>query len=105
MAKPRTACVVMPTTTTLVCRECGFTVEVEGPAVERWADSVSHTHGFTTRKSHAGNFRAVPELQLTGSAIPPVPSRVDFTRLPQLPAVEVWPERVKKDKLSISRLP
>ena len=31
----------------LVCRKCGFTVEVEGPAVERWAESVSTTHGFT----------------------------------------------------------
>jgi len=31
----------------LVCRECGFTVEVEGPAVERWTNSVPHTHGFT----------------------------------------------------------
>jgi len=32
----------------LVCRQCGHTVEVEGPAVERWADSVSETHGFTS---------------------------------------------------------
>lgn len=31
----------------LVCRECGSTVEVEGPAVERWADSVAEQHGFT----------------------------------------------------------
>jgi Fur family ferric uptake transcriptional regulator len=31
----------------LVCRVCGRTVEVEGPAVERWADSVAHEHGFT----------------------------------------------------------
>jgi Fur family ferric uptake transcriptional regulator len=31
----------------LVCRECRFTVEVEGPAVERWTESVSHTYGFT----------------------------------------------------------
>ncbi len=30
----------------LVCRSCGATVEVEGPAVERWADSVSQHHGF-----------------------------------------------------------
>jgi Fur family ferric uptake transcriptional regulator len=30
----------------LVCRECGRTVEVEGPAVERWADSVAAQHGF-----------------------------------------------------------
>ena len=31
----------------LVCRDCGRTVEVEGPAVERWADTVSTEHGFT----------------------------------------------------------
>lgn len=31
----------------LVCRVCGHTVEVEGPAVERWADKVAAVHGFT----------------------------------------------------------
>ena len=31
----------------LVCRDCGRTVEVEGPAVERWAERVSTEHGFT----------------------------------------------------------
>ncbi len=31
----------------LVCRGCGRTVEVEGPAVERWAERVSDEHGFT----------------------------------------------------------
>lgn len=31
----------------LVCRSCGATVEVEGPAVERWAAQVSAEHGFT----------------------------------------------------------
>lgn len=30
----------------LVCRSCGRTVEVEGPAVEKWADAVSAQHGF-----------------------------------------------------------
>lgn len=30
----------------LVCRHCGRTVEVEGPAVERWADRVADEHGF-----------------------------------------------------------
>ncbi len=30
----------------LVCRICGRTVEVEGPAVESWADKVSAEHGF-----------------------------------------------------------
>lgn len=30
----------------LVCRSCGRTVEVDGPAVERWADRVAADHGF-----------------------------------------------------------
>ncbi|MCU1536248.1 MAG: zinc uptake regulator, Fur family [Humibacillus sp.] len=31
----------------LVCRSCGRTVEVEGPAVEAWADRVAGDHGFS----------------------------------------------------------
>ncbi|PZS32054.1 MAG: transcriptional repressor [Pseudonocardiales bacterium] len=31
----------------LVCRDCGRTVEVEGPAVERWAEQTARLHGFT----------------------------------------------------------
>ncbi|MFC8043614.1 Fur family transcriptional regulator [Nocardia sp. NPDC057353] len=31
----------------LVCRGCGRTVEVEGPAVEAWADATAAEHGFT----------------------------------------------------------
>jgi Fur family transcriptional regulator, ferric uptake regulator len=30
----------------LVCRDCGSTVEVEGPAVETWADKVASRHGY-----------------------------------------------------------
>jgi Fur family ferric uptake transcriptional regulator len=30
----------------LVCRSCGRTVEVAGPAVEQWADRVAGEHGF-----------------------------------------------------------
>jgi Fur family ferric uptake transcriptional regulator len=30
----------------LVCRSCGRTVEVTGPVVERWAESVAQDHGF-----------------------------------------------------------
>ena len=30
----------------LVCRDCGRTVEVEGPTVERWASAVAEEHGF-----------------------------------------------------------
>jgi Fur family ferric uptake transcriptional regulator len=30
----------------LVCRSCGRTVEVEGPAVERWAQEQAERHGF-----------------------------------------------------------
>lgn len=31
----------------LVCRSCGRTVEVEGPTVEKWADTIAADHGFT----------------------------------------------------------
>jgi Fur family ferric uptake transcriptional regulator len=31
----------------LVCRNCGRTVEVEGPAVEKWAEKVAAENGFT----------------------------------------------------------
>lgn len=31
----------------LVCRGCGTAVEVEGPAVERWAEQVAAEHGFS----------------------------------------------------------
>ena len=30
----------------LVCRQCGATVEVEGPAVERWTGAIAATHGY-----------------------------------------------------------
>ena len=31
----------------LVCRQCGHTIEVAGPPVERWASRVAEEHGFT----------------------------------------------------------
>lgn len=31
----------------LVCRRCGRAVEIEGPAVETWAQRVADEHGFT----------------------------------------------------------
>lgn len=31
----------------LVCRDCGYTVEVEGPAVEKWSQSVADENKFT----------------------------------------------------------
>lgn len=30
----------------LVCRSCGRTTEVQGPAVEAWADQVASEHGY-----------------------------------------------------------
>jgi len=30
----------------LVCRSCGATVEVDGPAVETWADRLALQHGY-----------------------------------------------------------
>lgn len=31
----------------LVCRTCGDSVEVDGPAVETWADRIAAKHGYT----------------------------------------------------------
>ncbi len=31
----------------LVCRDCGATVEIAGPAVEAWADAMATEHGYT----------------------------------------------------------
>lgn len=31
----------------LVCRSCGATVEVTGPAVEAWAEAVAREHGYS----------------------------------------------------------
>jgi len=31
----------------LVCRSCGFTVEVEGPTVEKWSQSMAESNGFS----------------------------------------------------------
>jgi Fur family ferric uptake transcriptional regulator len=31
----------------LVCRSCGATVEVEGPAVEKWTRAVASEHGYS----------------------------------------------------------
>lgn len=31
----------------LVCRQCGYTVEIEGPTVERWAEKIAIENGFS----------------------------------------------------------
>ena len=31
----------------LVCRQCGYTVEIEGPAVERWSAKIASSNGFS----------------------------------------------------------
>jgi len=36
----------------LVCRSCGATIEVEGPAVERWTRAIAAEHGYSD-VSHA----------------------------------------------------
>ena len=32
----------------LVCRVCGKAVEVEGPAVEKWAEAIAAEHGYVS---------------------------------------------------------
>lgn len=45
----------------LVCRSCGATVEVEGPAVERWASAVAAEHGYVEVSHTLEIFGTCPE--------------------------------------------
>jgi Fur family ferric uptake transcriptional regulator len=45
----------------LVCRECGRTVEVEGPAVERWAAAIAREHRFSDVSHTIEVFGACPD--------------------------------------------
>jgi Fur family transcriptional regulator, ferric uptake regulator len=36
----------------LVCRDCGRTVEVEGPTIEPWTDHIADQHGFSDVQHH-----------------------------------------------------
>lgn len=50
----------------LVCRRCGRTVEIEGPAVERWADRVGADHGYAEVSHSVELFGLCPTCQGAG---------------------------------------
>ncbi len=52
----------------LVCRECGLTVEVAGPAVEQWADRVAAEHGFADISHTLELFGTCADCRATASA-------------------------------------
>jgi Fur family transcriptional regulator, ferric uptake regulator len=52
----------------LVCRHCGATVEVEGPAVEAWAKRVGAEHGFTAVQHVVEVFGSCAECSAKGLA-------------------------------------
>ena len=45
----------------LVCRSCGATIEVEGPAVESWTRSIADQHGFADISHTLEIFGTCPE--------------------------------------------
>jgi len=47
----------------LVCRTCGRTVEVEGPAVETWTDKISAENGFSDVQHTLEIFGLCPSCQ------------------------------------------
>jgi hypothetical protein len=54
----------------LICRGCGRTVEVEGPALERWADRIAAEHGFAD-VSHTLDVFGTCASCTTGTGAPP----------------------------------
>ena len=71
-ARPSTAAAAPGTITTWSAARCGRTVEVAGPTVERWADSIAAEHGFTQMSHTLELFgtcaaaRAAPERGTAG---------------------------------------
>ena len=45
----------------LVCRQCGRTVEIKGPAVERWASAMATDHGYADVSHTVELFGTCPE--------------------------------------------
>ncbi len=60
----------------LVCRGCGRTVEVEGPAVETWAARVAEAHGFS-ELSHTAEIFGLCRDCGAGRAQSQIDTRVD----------------------------
>jgi len=48
----------------LVCRDCGRTIEIAGPAVESWADTIAAQHGFTDISHTLELFGLCPECSV-----------------------------------------
>ncbi len=45
----------------LVCRSCGATVEIEGPAVETWTNAMATRHGYSSVSHTLEIFGTCPE--------------------------------------------
>ncbi len=45
----------------LICRNCGFTVEIEAPDLEKWASKEAKKHGFTQPEHHMEVFALCEE--------------------------------------------
>jgi Fur family transcriptional regulator, ferric uptake regulator len=58
----------------LVCRTCGRTIEVSGPAVERWAQAVGDQHGFTDVTHTVEVFGTCPACAAADATTAPVAS-------------------------------
>ncbi len=52
----------------LVCRECGNTIEIAGPTIERWADKVAEENGYTEVSHTLDIFGVCPECTRRGAA-------------------------------------
>lgn len=50
----------------LVCRACGRTVEVEGPAAETWAEKIAARHGYVDVSHTMEIFGTCPDCASSG---------------------------------------
>lgn len=52
----------------LLCRHCGKTVEIEAPAVEKWASRIAADHGFTAVDHTVEIFGRCPQCTVAAAA-------------------------------------
>ena len=52
----------------LVCRSCGCAVEIDGPAIGRWADELAARHGYTEITHTLEVFGLCPRCSSSGDA-------------------------------------
>ena len=85
----------------LVCTSCGKTVEVEGSAVEKWANTVAKNNGFK-KVSHVVELFGLAKSVDLSLTKPSFAFGINLNCSPKGAPICIWPKHIKENHLSIS---